>query len=300
MKTKFDFLIRQNKIRAGIFAILLVTLILAAILFFHKNSIEQIRDTYIHEAGNELLLKVSDFFYVSEEKASQIIFDISAVDGNTVGEYVATAYYKDTPYEIKVSVVDTTAPKVELEKRYLFTNDIQNTSLEQIIQTVSEHSNWSTHFIRFEKQEELKKLDEAALTELTDKIPLPCDATELSAMGTEELPAEEGIYRAVLEVSDSFGNKTLEELYIIYDTTGARIEDAPDKTLYVESSALESEPEISKNDYTIIDNVDGTIAEEDIHTKLELLDADKHEWLVHVSYTDRAGNKSTANFWMRN
>ena len=41
-----------------------------------------------------------------------IAVDTSAVDTNTVGEYVAVVTYNDSTYEIKVSVSDTTAPEI--------------------------------------------------------------------------------------------------------------------------------------------------------------------------------------------
>ena len=208
-------------------------------------------------------------------------------------------YNKNTVKEIsntQPQETETITPKVLFTERYLFTNNLKNISFDDIIDEVSGCSDWSAKLIRFEKHGNLEELNEQTLKELTDLIPLPCDATELSALGTEDLPTEEGIYRAVLKVSDKSGNYTLEEIYLIYDTTGARIHDTPDKTIHVEQADLDKTPEIDKSDYTITDNVDGKISNENIHYELELRDADKHEWLVHVSYTDRAGNESKAEF----
>lgn len=193
-------------------------------------------------------------------------------------------------------VVDTAAPKVELRNRYIFTNDIEQTSLDSLFAESSELSKWSAKLLRFEKYGNLEILNEKALKDLINTIPLPCNSMELSVLGTDEVPTEDGIYRTVLEISDTYGNSTLEEIYVIYDTTGGRIDDAPDKTIFVEKENLDKAPEIDKKDYTIIDNVDGKIAAEDIQCELELRDAEKHEWLVHVSYTDRAGNNSKADF----
>lgn len=191
---------------------------------------------------------------------------------------------------------DTTAPKVDFTTRYLFTNDMNTIALDDMIKNVSEDSDWTAKLIRFEKYKNLSELDEKNLKELTDTIPLPCDSYELSRLGMEEMPTEEGIYRVVMEISDEYGNASLEEIMVIYDATGARIEDTPDKTIYVDKEDLDKEPEIDKKDYILTDNVDGTIKEEDIQCELELRDAEKHEWLVHVSYTDRAGNNSKAVF----
>ncbi len=286
----------KNKIVAGIFTLLIITLMISAIHFYNQNRLKQTMDNYKHEAGKELILHATDFFDVNEEKAAQFSFDTSAVNEDTVGEYAVIASFKNKTFEIKISVVDTTAPEVEFTERYLFTNNLEAPPLDGMLAKVSEHSKWSAKLIRFEKHGSLEKLDEKELKELTNMIPLPCDSFELNNMGTEEIPTEEGIYRAVMEISDEYGNITLEEIYVIYDITGARINDTPDKTIYVEKEDLDKEPRIDKDDYTIIDNVDGKIPDEDIQCELELPDAEKHEWLVHVSYTDRAGNDSKAEF----
>ena len=207
-------------------------------------------------------------------------------------------YNKNTVKEINNSQLQETesiTPKVVFTERYLFTNNLETICFDSIIDKVSGCSDWSAKLIRFEKHGNLEELNEQSLKELTDSIPLPCNATELSTLGTEDLPTEEGIYRAVLEVSDKSVN-SLEEIYLIYDTTGARIHDTPDKIVHVDQADIEKTPKIEKSDYTITDNVDGKISNETIHYELELRDADKHEWLVHVSYTDRAGNESKAEF----
>ncbi len=291
-----DILKHKNKILAGIIIVLIIMLTISGIHFYNQNTLKQTRDSYKHEAGKELTLHAMDFFDADEEKAAQISFDTSAVDKDTVGEYIVTANFKNKTFEIKVSVVDTTAPEVEFSARYLFTNNLETPSLDGMLTKVSERSKWSAKLVRFEKYGALEELDEKALKELTDMIPLPCDSFELSNIGTDEIPTEEGIYRAVMEISDEYENTTLEEIYVIYDTTGARIDDTLDKTIRVEKEDLDKEPEIDKDDYTIIDNVDGKIADENIQCELELRNAEKHEWLVHVSYTDRAGNDSKAEF----
>lgn len=291
-----DIIKNKNKILAIIMVVLVVIIAIAGIALYNRNTLVQTKDTWTHEAGQELELKASEFFDADEEKAAQITFDTSAVDTDTVGEYTATAAFKDRTFEIKVSVVDTTAPTAEIKSRYVFTNDIENTVFDSMIGTVSESSDWSAKLVRFEKHGNLEVLDEKALKSLTDTIPLPGSFMELSALGTEEIPTEDGIYRAVLEIADEYGNSILEEVYVIYDTTGARIDDTPDKTVRVPKEDLDKEPEIDKNDYTITDNVDGKIDDENISCELELRDAEKHEWIVHVSYTDRAGNESKADF----
>ena len=287
---------QKNKIMAVVIVVVILILAIIGINFFNKNTLKQTKDSYTHEAGKELVLHATDFFDADEEQAAQVTFDTSAVDVNTIGEYTVIASFKNKTFEIKVTVADTTAPKAELLDRYIFTNNIEQTKLDTLVTEVSDASEWSAKLVRFEKHGNLEELDEKALKSLTDSIPLPASMPELEKLGTESIPTEEGIYRAVMQIIDAHGNYTLEELFVIYDTTGAYIEDTPDKTITVEKEDLDKEPEIEKSDYTITDNVDGKIPSDNIQCELELRDADKHEWLVHVSYTDRAGNESKADF----
>ncbi len=286
----------EKKIMIGIMTLVIVIGIIGCINFFNRNQLKQIQDTYTHEAGQELVLDPADFFEVDEEKAAQVTFDTSTVNKDMVGEYVATAKFKNKTFEIKVTVVDTTAPMVEFSNRYVFTNDIENPNFDGTFAGVYDASEWSAKLIRFEYKENLSVLDENALKRFTDTIPVPCEEEELMAIGTTDIPTEEGVYRAVLEIADVHGNYSVEEVYMIYDTTGARIDDTPDKTVTVAKEDIEKEPEVDKTDYVITDNVDGDIPSEDINCELELRDAEKHEWLVYVSYVDRAGNSSEAKF----
>lgn len=193
-------------------------------------------------------------------------------------------------------IVDTTALKVELACRYVFTNNVAEADLSTMIGSIEDASEYITKLIRFERTENLKELDENALKSLIEQINTHAKAEDLLKIGTEEVPTEEGIYRAVLEIADTHGNAAYEEVIVIVDMTGAKIEDVADKTVPVSKENLSAEPVVDKSDYIIRDNVDGRIAEDKIITELELRDEAIHEWLVHVSYVDRAGNESEADF----
>lgn len=193
-------------------------------------------------------------------------------------------------------IVDTSALKVELACRYVFTNNVAEADLSTMIGSIEDASEYITKLIRFERTENLKELDENALKSLIEQINTHAKAEDLLKIGTEEVPTEEGIYRAVLEIADTHGNAAYEEVIVIVDMTGAKIEDVADKTVPVSKENLSAEPVVDKSDYIIRDNVDGKIAEDKIITELELRDEAIHEWLVHVSYVDRAGNESEADF----
>ena len=63
------------------------------------------------ELGSDCNIEASEYFELgSKVDSSAIAFDTSAVDTNTVGDYVITVSFKKNTYSINVSVVDTTAP----------------------------------------------------------------------------------------------------------------------------------------------------------------------------------------------
>lgn len=124
-----DILKNKNKILAVVAVILIIIIAIAGITLFNQNTLTQTKDTWTHEAGQELNLDAAEFFDADEEKAAQITFDTSAVDVNTTGEYTATASFKGKTFEIKVTVEDTSSPKAEFTHRYLFTNDMANADL---------------------------------------------------------------------------------------------------------------------------------------------------------------------------
>ena len=194
------------------------------------------------------------------------------------------------------NITDTIAPKADFAHRYVFTNDAANADFTGMFESIRDVSECTVKLIRFECSGNLGLMDEKALKSLTDKINTVASEEELKAVGSEEIPTEEGIYRAVMEIMDAHGNAVYEEVVLVLDKTGAKIEEAADKVVKVSKEKLYEEPEIDKSEYQIIDNVDGKIKAEDIVCELELRDEAKHEWLVHVSYVDRAGNESKATF----
>ena len=76
-----------------------------------SNEINQFKSETTVELGSDCNIEVSEYFELgSKVDSSAIIFDTSAVDTNTVGDYVITVSFKKNTYSINVSVVDTTAP----------------------------------------------------------------------------------------------------------------------------------------------------------------------------------------------
>lgn len=290
--------ILENKkriITVVVMVLLLVIMVLLSVLFA-ENDIKQLSDTITHEAGQELEINPYDHFDIDEKEAEQFAFDLSKVDTNMVGEYDATVFYKNKEYSLNVKVVDTTAPKTKLSQRYLFTNDISAVDVAALFESIDDMSEYNITFAGFGERENLKLLDERALEELVASVSEKWNEERLQEFQVADVPIEQGLYRSLLEVADIHGNTTYEEIYVILDTTGARIEDVPDKVITVSSEDLSKEPEVDKSEYIITDNVDGKADAEQIDCTLELKAEAEHEWLVHVSHTDRAGNESKADF----
>ena len=285
---------KKTKIIVVIVAIILI--ILTVMLLFTQNNLKQTKYVLEHEAGQELVFHAQDYFDVDEKTAEEITFDLSKVNANAVGEYEASAVYKGKKYTIQVKVVDTTAPKVDFACRYVFTNDASNADFTNMFKKVRDASECTIKLVRFERSGNLCVMDEKALKELTDKINMVASAEELKTMGSTDIPVEEGTYRAVMEVMDEHGNAAYEEIVLILDKTGAKIEEVADKVVKVSKENLSAEPAVDKSEYEITDNVDGKIKADDIVCELELRDEAKHEWLVHVSHVDRAGNESKSTF----
>lgn len=286
----------KKKVFAALAVVMISVTALIVISFMQKNTIEQTKDAVVIEAGQELKLEAVDFFNVTEEQKEKVVFHTEDVDVNTVGTYEMRAVFQNKTFTIEVTVEDTTPPEVTFGNRCIFTNGTKQIEQVEIVEGIYDASEYTLNLIRFEKKENLKILDEIVLKSLTDAIPLPCDEAELKVMGTEEFPQEEGIYRAVMEIVDIHGNATYEEVVMILDKTAARIEEVADKVLEVDKENLTTKPEVNPADYVITDNVDGKIEQENIVCELELRDEEKHEWLVHVSHADRAGNESKAEF----
>lgn len=284
---------------AAIAAVVLAVILVIGIIVTNTTGLHQIKESIDVELGTvkELSLNAKDFFNVDDEIAKKIAFDDSEVDLTKVGEYEVIATYKGRDYTIKVIVKDTKAPSAQMALRYIFTNDATNVkNLDSLIKKVKDASDYTLNLVRFKKINELVELNDHELKNVTDKATTFAKAEDALAVGTEETPAEPGIYRSILEIADESGNASYEEVIVILDTTAALITDVEDQVIEVAKDKLNEQPEINKNLYKAVDNVDGLKTGDDLTYELSLRDEAKHEWIVKVSYTDRAGNESFGEF----
>lgn len=270
--------------------------ILAAAIFIRINS-GQVRiknKTITIEAGAQLDVAPEDLVKAEEEVMKELKLDTSKVDTGKVGTYSIVLSHKKKTYKIKVSVVDTTAPKVTFAQRYLFTNDLSACDISKMYQSVTEYSTYDSVFTSFEKTQELEEMTADKLTALEETIVEPCDQKALAEKTSQTVPEEEGVYRAVVKLEDTYKNACYEEVFVILDRTAPVIEDHEDEVRTTED--LNTKPTVDPGSYRITDNADGTFAGSDITCEVELTDENNHVYINHVSCTDRAGNVATADF----
>ena len=232
-------------------------------------------------------------------KKKRRIFVILLVAALALSACGKTDIENNTENNTENTVSDTKPPKVEVKTRYVFTNDITKLSdLASTLGSVEDESEFTVKLIRYEKKEALGRVNDLALKNLTEGVESFVDKEAALAVGSEEVPVQPGIYRGVVEIADVHGNAVYEEIIIILDTTPAKINDVADKTIEVAKDKLNDMPEIDKNDYKGVDEVDGPINADQLNITVELHDEAKHEWVVKVSYTDRAGNTGTGESYI--
>ncbi len=278
-------------------AVLVLVLIVSIILNANRGLSQTKKELKIELGSMETLnLDVKELFKVDEDTAKEITLDVSKVDVKTVGTYEVTAKWNNKTYTIKVIVEDTTAPKVEMAERIVYTNNISTIEAGKLVKAVTDKSDCIAKLIRFEKVDALSVMDELVVKNLLAKINTPGNTEELKNLGTTDVPTEPGLYRGVVEVADAYGNAAYEEIYVVLDTTGAQINEVADQVVTVKKDKLTAQPTLDKSLYKGLDNVDGVLTADDFTYELTLRDEAKHEWLVKVSHTDRAGNMASAEF----
>lgn len=291
---------KKMQIGAVVAVVVCFVLLIAGMALGGSAKLTQKKTEVTVELGSmtQLSLKAEDFFEIEKKDAKKVLIDTSKVDLTKAGEYEATATYKNEKYTIKVKVVDTTAPKVELTDRVVFTNDIEkaNAGIAEILASVADASEYTTKLIRFEKKDVLSTMDSFAVGKLEEAVNDFRTKEEALAVGMEEIPTQPGIYRSVMEVADVHGNATYKEVYVVLDKTGATFNDMADMTVSVPAEKINNEPVLDRSIFKGYDEVDGILTSDKLAIEVLLTDETKHEWTVSVAYTDRAGNTSESGF----
>lgn len=182
---------------------------------------------------------------------------------------------------------DATAPVVQWTADYLFTNSLSGQAAAGIL-SYEDESDCTIEMTRFSKLSNLDVLDDAKIKSYTDSLNKNT-SDELLAR-TPNKAAGEGIYSAVVSVTDAAGNTTAREILVIYDKTAPVFSGLTDRTITQED--VTSEPQVDLSAYTVSDNVDGDLNISLAQAQLELEDTENHVYTLHLSMTDRAGNEA--------
>lgn len=199
--------------------IIIIVSVLVLITFGGCGSTKQIKDSVTVEAGEKLILDASDFFETNNFE--DIVFDYSTVNTSKVGEYTVTATDKKDTYTISVTVVDTIAPKFELAKNKVITNNVDSLVVDEFINNLEDVS--ATH----------------------------------AQIEYDEQPKEDGDYVAYVVVTDECGNSSKKKITVVLDKTPPVITGVKDIT--VEQEDVTAEPVIDDSQYSAEDGRDGEV-----------------------------------------
>ncbi len=266
------------------------------------------------QAGEDFHFRAEDYFEWNDRvKESDLIVDTSALDLNRVGEYPVTVSYRREQYTVTVSVVDEKAPALKMTVESLFTNDLSGIGA-QTLGVYEDVSECVERVGNYEKGQDLAVLSEEELEGLTSGLTVR-DLAEETAGLLEELPpeteepscdwlldrlvddrppAEEGVYRAQMAVSDVWCNASEGNWILVYDTTPPLLEGVQDVTVVQEDPSVPPVPDLSGLQVT--DNVDGDILTAAVSTEVSETDAAGHVYTVRLSCMDRAGNEAEASY----
>ncbi|MBQ5385776.1 MAG: hypothetical protein IIU40_01895, partial [Lachnospiraceae bacterium] len=194
---------------------------------------------------------------------------------------------EDLQAEEPEATADVDAPQVEWLSDVLYTNSLSGKAAADILK-YTDASDCTVELTRFTKLANLEVLDDAKVSSYTQTLN-QSSSDELLARTTNKA-AGEGIYSAVLSVTDASGNAAAHEVLVVYDKTAPVFEGLSDRT--VTQSDVTIEPQVDLSAVTISDNVEGVIDASQVTSQLELEDEAKHIYTLHLSVKDRAGNEA--------
>lgn len=192
-----------------------------------SKEITQTKTETTVELGSECTIIPTDYFELgSKVNPDTIAVDTSAVDTNTVGEYVAVVTYNDSTYEIKISVSDTTAPEISA-KADITPVDIGTTIYPADYVEVNDLSEVAVYFVLEDGDNESSEIPSDLDNNVTE-INYTVVAVDAESNRSEELSVAIPIIPEVIEEpettedakssSNPFSGMTYDELGAI-DTT---------------------------------------------------------------------------------
>jgi len=201
---------------------------------------------------------------------------------------------KEKEPNVLSSEIDAEAPIVNLNTKYLFSNDITTIDLAGLAE-ISDASSYVVRLGKFQKIGNAELLDDARIQEYVEN--LTDIGTNNLLRRPENSPIRDGIYTAVYLVEDTEGNKTAKELIVFYDTTAAVVSRLKKLDTEIEVDDIDVEYTDDLLDKLMVeDNFDGLISKDTLVHTMECKDVNQHIYSVRAEYTDRAGNKTSIEY----
>lgn len=247
------------------------------------------------EMGENYVFDAAKIFSVDEKEAAEYEANLSTLNTKKAGTYEVKVVKGSKEYTVIYTVEDTKAPEVKLTQKYVYTNNINLTNFDSFADT-KDASEVKESLVKFERVDDLKALTEEDAKEYAKAI-VDTNDTETLLNRLDENIGTDGVYNAIYVAEDAYGHKTAKEVIVIYDTTAPSfdgIEDIPETVEVKDIDAEWTETYVGK--LNVFDNCDGTINEDMLEVSMELTDVEKHTYTVNASYTDRAGNKASAEY----
>ena len=223
-------------------------------------------DVYQVELGTEISANAADYLVfdenVSAEEQAEILaevtLDVSNVDTNTIGEYEASATYKNTTYDFTVQVADTTAPTATLANEVLETEVGAEVKAADLVTGIEDAQDVTVQFVT------------------SSVAPVEAETTE---DGTEAVDSEEAAEETeAVEETEENADVSAET-----DETAAVTEEAAEEA-DTENTDAEATEEVVEG---TADSVEATVGEElgDVYT----FDTEG-DYTITIRLTDASGN----------
>lgn len=103
-------------------------------------------DVFKVNIGEEISTEPVDYVRASKTMLQQMTVDVSNVDVNTRGTYIAVLKYHDNEYEFKIQITDTESPVITLKKDSFYFENGGSLKVEDVVEKVADISSFDYGF----------------------------------------------------------------------------------------------------------------------------------------------------------
>ena len=240
-----------------------------------QAQIEQTMTEVTIEAGDPFTFDVEEYFSFANADITDFEISGSDIDTSVPGEYEIVVAYQNKTWTVTVHVKDTTVPQILADTLVIFTATLLN---PEDLADYEDNTKCTCRLLY------IKYISETACMEEDELLNLLNEEWNENDSYDEISPARDGVYLAVLQVTDEGENSAYQPFLIVYDTSVPEISGDIDDT-------VEQGEEPDTGSLKAYDDMDGEIStiEKDLIQSEEV-------WTVTVTCSDRAGNTATKVF----